>query len=324
MKAYWPFKVVQSYFWMMEHVIETSALTKRFGSLTAIDEISMHVRQGEIYGFLGLNGAGKTTLIRALLGMIKPSQGTIKLFGHQVKQASRIWNDIGYMVETPASYPNLTVVENLQVYHTLRGLKEPRAIDQIVDTLELTAYRSVQAKYLSLGNNQRLGLAKALLHHPRLLILDEPINGLDPAGIVKIREYLGKLAKEEGATIFLSSHILSEIAKLATRIGIVHQGRLIHEINTEDLPQLVHKTLYIDTLDNDRAYEVLVKQGLKVSKAKAGPLICKDKRGLDQPELLSEDLFKAGLAVRSFHIVQEDLESFFLRMIQPLPHTNQA
>lgn len=309
---------------MMDQVIETNGLTKRYGSLTAVDAVSMHVRQGEIYGFLGLNGAGKTTLIRALLGMITPTEGTIKLFGLQVKRPASIWNDIGYMVETPASYPNLTVVENLRVYQTLRGMKDLTDLDQIIDILELSAFRSVPAKYLSLGNNQRLGLAKALIHRPKLLILDEPVNGLDPAGIVKIREYLGRLAKEEGTTIFLSSHILSEIARLATRIGIVHQGRLIHEINTEGLPHLVHKTLYIDTLDNDRAYEVMVNKGINVSKSKTGPLISRDKRILDMPELLAEDLFKAGLAIRSFHIVQEDLESFFLRMIRPSIHSNQA
>ena len=211
-------------------IIKTNSLTKHFGSTVATDNISVHINQGEIYGFIGLNGAGKTTLIRMLLGMIKPDNGTITLFGKKLSAKSNQWNDIGYLVETPYSYPNLSVYENLKVIYKLRQLTNPTAIDNIIEKLKLTKYRNIKANALSLGNQQRLGLAKALIHNPKLLILDEPINGLDPEGIVDVRELLKELAKT-GSTIFLSSHILGEISKLANRIAIIHEGKLIKELD---------------------------------------------------------------------------------------------
>ncbi len=188
-------------------IIETNNITKRFGSIVAADNISIHIREGEIYGFLGLNGAGKTTLIRMMLGMIKPDSGTITLFNQKLTSNFNQWNDIGYLVETPYSYPNLSVYENLRVVYKLRRLTHPKVIDDIIEKLKLTKYRNIKVNALSLGNQQRLGLAKALIHKPKLLILDEPINGLDPEGIVEVRELLLELASN-GSTIFLSSHIL--------------------------------------------------------------------------------------------------------------------
>jgi len=229
------------------NVIQTTGLSKAYGKTTAVDNVSIHVREGEIYGFLGLNGAGKTTLIRLLLGLIKPDKGSILLFNQKINRASEQWNKVGYMVETPYSYPNLSVQENLEVYLRLRGLREKNRIKQVIEVLKLGQYKTVKAKHLSMGNNQRLGLAKALLHEPKLLILDEPINGLDPAGIVEIREFLKELVQQKGSTIFLSSHILSEISRLATLIGIVHQGKLIKEINTSDLDSQIIKKILVNT-----------------------------------------------------------------------------
>jgi len=151
------------------NIIQTENLTKKFGDFKAVDNVSINVRIGEIYGFLGLNGAGKTTTIRLLLGMIKPNAGSISLFGQSTKQAAKIWNDVGYLVETPYSYPDLTVKENLEVFHRLRGLKDKKLIDNVIDKLQLSQYKDKKAKYLSLGNCQRLGLAKALIHKPKLL-----------------------------------------------------------------------------------------------------------------------------------------------------------
>ncbi|HEX5002621.1 MAG TPA: ATP-binding cassette domain-containing protein, partial [Bacteroidia bacterium] len=210
-------------------IITTTSLTKYFGTTAATDNISVHVNEGEIYGFLGLNGAGKTTLIRMLLGMIKPDSGSVRLFGKPVSRDFDIWNEVGYLVETPHGYPNLSVNENLQVYYQLRRLKKPAWVDEIICKLKLEKYRHKKEKFLSLGNKQRLGLAKALVHQPKLLILDEPINGLDPEGIVEVRSLLLELAAK-GTTIFLSSHILGEISKLAHRIGIIHRGRLVKEL----------------------------------------------------------------------------------------------
>ena len=168
-------------------IISTNKITKYFGTGVACDNISIHVKEGEIYGFLGLNGAGKTTLIRMLLGMIKPDDGNVTLFGKPLTSQFDQWNDIGYLVETPYSYPNLSVMENLKVFYKLRQLTNPGYIRRIIETFKLTACKDKKAKALSLGNQQRLGLAKALMHQPKLLILDEPINGLDPEGIAEIK-----------------------------------------------------------------------------------------------------------------------------------------
>lgn len=297
------------------NAIETQKLTKRFGDTTAVNEVSIHVRQGEIYGFLGLNGAGKTTLIRLLLGMIRPDSGSFTLFGEHPTHASKVWNEVGYLVETPFSYPNLTVRENLEVYHRLRGLKDASRIDRIIAVLQLEPYKNKKAKFLSMGNNQRLGLAKALIHEPRLLILDEPINGLDPAGIVEIREYLKDLVRNHNTTIFISSHILAEISKLATRIGIVHQGRLIREINTEQLEQQVIRKLLIAASDNQKALTTITGASFEGRLNESGVIEMTDQRVLEQPELIASLLVNSGIPPKMLYVTEEDLEAYFLRMI---------
>src|SRR5579864_5324335 len=207
----------------MTSAIATSGLTKRYPHTQAVQDLSLRVGVGEIYGFLGLNGAGKTTTIRMLLGMIQPSAGTAEVFGTPIHPGNRsVWSQVGYLVETPHAYPELSVRENLEVARRLRLVADPRAVSRAIDRFGLGAYADVPAAALSLGNAQRLGLAKALLHTPRLLILDEPANGLDPAGVVEVRELLRQLATDEGVSIFMSSHILAEVARLATRIGIIH------------------------------------------------------------------------------------------------------
>lgn len=297
------------------NVIQTEKLTKKFGDTMAVDNVSINVREGEIYGFLGLNGAGKTTTIRLLLGMIKPDSGKISLFGKKAEQASRIWNDVGYLVETPYSYPDLTVKENLEVCYQLRGLHDKKQIDKIIRVLQLEPYANKKARYLSLGNGQRLGLAKALLHNPRLLILDEPINGLDPAGIVEIREFLKDMVKNHQTTIFLSSHILSEISKVATRIGIVHNGRLIKEINTNELESQRIRKLCVNTPDNDRAVKTLKSNNFAVAMNELGVIESFDRKAIAEPEIISTLLVNSGLPPRMLHVIEEDLETYFLRII---------
>ena len=171
----------------MDEVISTTDLTKRYGTTVAVDHLSLHVGRGEIYGFIGLNGAGKTTTIRMLLGMIRPSEGVARVFGTEVKADLRdIWSRVGYLVEIPYAYPELTVRENLEITRLLRRVSDPCAVDRIIEELALTPYADRRARTISRGNAQRLGLAKALLHDPDVLILDEPTNGLDPAGVVEV------------------------------------------------------------------------------------------------------------------------------------------
>jgi ABC-2 type transport system ATP-binding protein len=297
------------------NVIQTENLSKAFGNVVAVDDISINVREGEIYGFLGLNGAGKTTTIRLLLGMIKASSGSIALMGQEARQASAIWNDVGYMVETPYAYPNLTVKENLEVFYTLRALRDNKQIDHIIDVLQLGKYRDTKAKHLSLGNGQRLGLAKALIHNPKLLILDEPINGLDPAGIVQIREFLKDLVKNHNTTILISSHILSEISNVATRIGIIHNGKLIKEINTNELEQHIIKKLSVNTSDNIKALRILSEAYNALSINESGIIESRDVRAINRPEEISAHLCNKGLPPKMLNVVKEDLETYFLRVI---------
>lgn len=296
-------------------VIQTQNLTKYFGETAAADDISLTVDAGEVYGFLGLNGAGKTTTIRLLLGMIKPDSGIVRLFGQAAKQGAAIWNEVGYLVETPYAYPELTVRENLEVMYLLRGLKDRSAIADIIDQLQLTTYKDRKAKYLSLGNKQRLGLAKALLHEPKLLILDEPVNGLDPAGIASIRAYLKYLAVEKGTTIFLSSHILSEIAKTATRIGIIHDGKLIKEISTHDLEEQTIKKLMIDSVDNMKSKILLEENGFTTLSNDKGILEISDPKAIEAPEVIAKMLVEAQVPPKQLYIFEEDLEAYFLRII---------
>lgn len=297
------------------NIIQTENLSKSYGTTKAVDSVSMHVQEGEIYGFLGLNGAGKTTTIRLLLGMIKPDSGSCFVFGQKPGNGAQIWNEVGYMVETPHSYPNLTVLENLKVIYQLRGLKDKNLIDQTIDKLQLTRYKDKKEKHLSMGNKQRLGLAKALLHKPKLLLLDEPINGLDPAGIVEIREFLKDLSQNHGTTIFLSSHILSEIARLATRIGIVHEGKLIKEINTHELDEQIIKKLQVKTLNNNKALKLLESKGYQFSSNGNSILESTEQEAIRHPEQLATLLANEKLPPTKLNVFEEDLESYFLRII---------
>jgi ABC-2 type transport system ATP-binding protein len=242
--------------------IETENLGKRYGDVTAVEHLSLRVPEGEIYAFLGLNGAGKTTTIRMLLGMIKPTEGYAIVLGTRVRLGSRDpWRSVGYLVETPHSYPELTVVENLEVAHRLHPGTPREAIGRTLGRMGLAAYADRRTGTLSQGNAQRLGLAKALLHGPRLLILDEPANGLNPAGIVEIRELLLQLTREQGVTVFMSSHILAEVARLARRIGIIHQGRLLQELDSDELQRNRRRRLLLRARDTESAYQVLRSAG---------------------------------------------------------------
>ena len=212
----------------MNSIIETEDLGKSYGDVKAVEHLSLRVAEGEIYAFLGLNGAGKTTTIRMLLGMIKPTTGYANVLNTRIHLGMcEPWKSVGYLVETPHSYAELTVLENLEVARRLHPGTPREAIERIIERMGLTEYAKRRTGNLSQGNAQRLGLAKALIHSPKLLFLDEPANGLDPAGIVEIRELLLELTREQGVTVFMSSHILAEVSRIAQRIGIIHNGHSI-------------------------------------------------------------------------------------------------
>lgn len=300
----------------MDSAISTFSLTKRYGDHAVVDQLSLHVGHGEIYGFLGLNGAGKTTTIRMLLGMIHPSDGSARIFGTPVHPDARdLWARIGYLVETPYAYPDLTVRENLEVLRRLRHVADPRAVDRIIERLALTPYADRRASTLSLGNAQRLGLAKALFHEPDLLVLDEPSNGLDPAGVVEVRELLRALAHQQGVTVFMSSHILGEVARLVTRIGILHQGRLLEELDAEELERRRRRWLVVDACDRQAARDILAAAGFPVAHNEDGSLTVTAERATAHPDSIARLLVEAGIPPTRLSVEQEDLEAHFLHMV---------
>ncbi|MBP7690622.1 MAG: ABC transporter ATP-binding protein [Anaerolineales bacterium] len=301
----------------MNSIIETLNLSKAYGMVRAVEAVNLNVRRGEIYAFLGRNGAGKTTTIRALLGMIRPSAGIVRVLGQPIGPGGRgPWAQVGHLVEMASAYPDLTVRENLEIARRLQVLQSPEAVNDAIQLLGLAPYAERRAGTLSQGNFQRLGLAQALLHRPAVLILDEPANGLDPAGIVEIRELLVALARGQGTTIFMSSHQLTEVERVADRIGIIHQGRLLQELDAERLEQLRARQLRLDARDRSAARQVLERSGYTVLILDDGRLALTDARALEAPDQIAALLVSAGLSPTHLAVEHENLETYFLRLTE--------
>jgi len=285
-------------------------------NLSAVDAVDLRVDRGEIYGFLGLNGAGKTTTIRALLGMIRPSAGGVSLFGEPIGPGGRgPWRRVGHLVEAPAAYPELTVRENLEIARRLHGVADASVTMRAIDRFGLGAYADRRAGTLSMGNLQRLGLARALLHEPELVILDEPANGLDPAGVVEVRQLLSAIAREQGVTVFMSSHILAEVDRLATRIGIIHNGRLIEELDMDELERRRARRLAVDARDRSAARSALEAAGYAVSLVgEEGAFVLNEPRALEAPDQVARVLVAASTPPIRLVVEQDDLEQHFLRL----------
>ena len=299
---------------MSTYAIETNGLTKRFGDVTAVDSVNLRVGVGEIYGFLGLNGAGKTTTIRALLGMIRPSEGNVRVLNQPVGPHGRgPWAQVGHLVESPSAYPELSVRENLDAARRLHGIQNPNVVDEVIERLVLASYADRKAGTLSTGNLQRFGLARALLHGPKLLILDEPSNGLDPAGVIEIRELLRSLAEDNGVTIFMSSHILTEVDRLATRIGIIHNGRLIEELDTDKLENLRAKRLEVRTRNLEGAQISLQSAGYKPV-IEEETIILEEPHAIEHPDSIAQILVNAGAPPIHLAVKQQDLEEHFMQL----------
>jgi len=295
--------------------IEIENVYKNYGKHRVLDNLSLHVGYGEIYGFLGLNGAGKSTTIKMLLAMIRPNAGNLYIMGEKVDAGNyKLWGNVGYLEEV-TFYPDLTVVENLEIARRMQGIADKDSIPKVIDKLKLNPYINKKAKHLSLGNKQRLGLAKALMHSPKILILDEPVNGLDPAGIVEIRELIRDLSSNFGITVFMSSHLLEELSKLATRIGIIHEGRLIEEVKADELEQKLEKRLMLDGRDRESIKHILTDNGYTFVVDTQGYIRLTDEFSTQNPERLSELLVKSSQPPTMVNVITEDLEDYFLRKI---------
>jgi ABC-2 type transport system ATP-binding protein len=300
----------------MNWTIETETISKCYGDVTAVDGLSLRVAEGEIYAFLGLNGAGKTTTIRMLLGMIKPTCGRATVLGKRVRLGSREpWAQVGYLVEVPHAYPELTVLENLEVARRLHPGTERKAVSRVIGRLGLAAYADRRAGVLSHGNAQRLGLAKALLHSPKLILLDEPANGLDPAGIVEIRELLLELTRQEGVTVFMSSHILAEVSRLADRIGIIHEGHLLQEMDVANMERNRRRRLLVQARDIETAQRLLSTAGYPSEILPGGILELNQTIAIERPDEIASLLVRAGTPPTQLLVEEEELEQYFLRLV---------
>jgi lantibiotic transport system ATP-binding protein len=298
---------------MQKYMIETRQLTRRFGAQLAIDDLNLQAPEAGVYGFLGPNGAGKTTAICMLLGLIRADAGEVHLFGAPLAaNRQRLMRRVGALVEAPSLYPHLTGRENLEV--TRRMLGAPRAlIDRALDIIKLTGDAHRRVREYSLGMRQRLGLALALLNKPELLILDEPTNGLDPAGIHEMRDLLRRLPAEFGVTVFLSSHLLSEVEQIASHIGIIHEGRLLFQGTLSELQDKHRAQLTLGVTQPDEALHCLTAAGWGVQ-MRADGLLGVNAATREDAVRINNLLISQSLEV--FHLAQEQasLEDIFLTL----------
>ncbi len=296
----------------MEYIVQTENLSKRFGKEQAVAGMDLKIRKGEIYGFLGPNGAGKTTTIRMLLGLMRPSSGTIKIFQKDItKERINILAKVGSLVENPSYYPHLTAYENLEALRKILGVPKSR-IDEVLEIVRLKDAANKKVKGFSLGMKQRLGIAAALLHNPELLILDEPTNGLDPSGIIEMRNLIKRLPSEYGMTIIISSHLLSEIDQMATTVGIVTKGKIIFQDSIEAMRTYAQPKVSFKVSNSEQAWRSLVANGIK-AEYKEGQILmdeCSDEKVAKIVQILVQD----GVSIYRVEEEKRSLEDIFLQM----------
>ena len=301
---------------MEKVVLKIYNITKKYGEQLAVDNVNMTIKKGDIYGFIGQNGAGKTTLIRLITGLIHKSGGEIELLGaNEENELNKARTMVGSLIESPSLYTNMTARENLEVSRLVRNIPGKKCIDEVLELVGLKDVEKKKVKNFSLGMRQRLGIANALMGNPKLLILDEPINGLDPMGIVEIRELLKKINKEKDMTILISSHILSELSELATTYGIISNGKLIEEITAKQLSEKCRQYIDLKVDDTARAvillerelgisdYEVLEDSNIKVFS------------NLDNVGEVNSLLSRSGIIVESISVKGENLEEYFMNKV---------
>jgi len=301
---------------MNEYVLRTHQLTKRYKNQKALDQADMTIRKGTIYGFIGQNGAGKSTLMKLVTGLAYPTSGTIELFGATGgSELVRARKRMGVSIESPALYPLLTAEENLEAHRLQQGIPGKESIKRTLELIGLSGTGRKKAKNFSLGMKQRLALGVALLGEPEFLILDEPTNGLDPMGVVEMRELLTRLNKERGITILISSHILSELHLLATHYGIIHKGKLLEQLTSRELEEKCRQYIHIKVSLPERAAAILERELATTAFEVMADGTIRLYAHLEQPAQVSAALVAGGLALEQFMPMGEDLESYFAARI---------
>ena len=297
------------------YIIETKNLTKQYGSQKSVADLNIHVKRGRIYGLLGRNGAGKTTTMKMLLGLTKPTSGEVKIWGKSLQgNEKKLLPRIGSLIESPGFYPNLTGTENLRIFATLRGVPNNHAIKDALDLVGLPYKDKKLFSQYSLGMKQRLAIALAVMHNPELLILDEPINGLDPIGIAEVRDFIRELCDTSGKTILISSHILSEISLLADDVGIIDHGKLLEEESLKELEAKNAKFIHFCVSDAQKAAKII-----------AATFHSKDFRLTDANNLYLYDMtlpverinrsfVESGIEIQEVHLCEDTLEDYFKKI----------
>ncbi len=296
----------------MDYIVQTKGLIKRFGRENAVVGLDMEIRKGEIYGFLGPNGAGKTTTIRMLLGLMEPTSGTVHIFQKNLKkERMNILKRVGSLVENPSYYPHLTAYENLEALRKIVGVEKKR-IGEVLEIVRLSDVANKKVKGFSLGMKQRLGIAASLLNNPELLILDEPTNGLDPSGIIEIRNLIKRLPSEYGMTILISSHLLAEIDQIATKVGIVMKGKIIFQDSIDVMRMFAQQKITITVCNPNKAWKSLMTNGIKTNLEGKVLLLheCDNKKVARAVHILVND----GFSIYRVEEEKKSLENIFLHM----------
>lgn len=301
---------------MSNYVLEIQNISKKYKNTLALENVSISIKKGDIYGFIGENGAGKTTLIRMITGLGFPTKGEIKLFGESdYININNQRKRIGCIIESPALYINMTAKHNLEIIRVQRGIPGSSCINEVLKIVNLEDTGNKKVKNFSLGMKQRLALAIALLGDPEFLILDEPVNGLDPSGIVEFRNLLKKLNKERGITILISSHLLNELNQLATCYGFIHKGKIVEQITAKELDERCTKHINIKVDDVEKA-TFIIENNLNIEEFEVFPNnTIKVYNHLDVIKKISNEIILNGVGIENISVQGEDLESYFTRLI---------
>lgn len=303
----------------MEHVIKTQGLTKRYGKNIVVNNLNIHLHRGEIYGFIGKNGAGKTTCMKMLCGLLTPSEGEVTLFNENNKESVLAYSRIGCLIEAPGLYPNLSAYQNLKLKCICMGIKKENYIEEILELVGLGDTGKKKTKKFSLGMKQRLGIAMALVGEPDILILDEPMNGLDPQGIVEVRDTILKLNRKRNMTIMISSHILDELSKIVDRYGIIHNGVLVEELTKEELANKSRDYIEIITDEPNKACVQLDLMNIEQYKVINSHTVYVYEK-LEEISAINKQLVLAECKVTSIRIISEGLEDYFLSLTGGMLH----
>ncbi len=297
----------------IQYLLTTDNLTKHYKKQKAVEHVNMHVRKGDIYGLIGRNGAGKTTILRMIAGLATPTEGGFSLFGYKEAQAKKLQNRVGALVESPGVYGNMSAYENIKLKCFAMGVRETGIVEKLLKIVGLDYVGKKKVKQFSMGMKQRLGIALALVGNPDLIILDEPINGLDPQGIVEVREIIERLNREMGITFIISSHILEELSKIATNYGIIHQGVLLQELTREQLLDKCSERIEVRTDNTKLACTIIEKMGISRYKVVDEQTIQIFER-LEESGEITLELAQAGIKVKEIGVKNEALEDYYLTL----------